>query len=59
MSTDDAEAVRQIRQWNDAAVARNGGIVISPNGELDDETKRLIAIAEKAGKRVEIITRRR
>jgi len=51
------EAARFIRQWNDSMIRQNGGVVITPNGELDEETLRQIAIAEAAGHQVEYVTR--
>ncbi|QXJ25926.1 hypothetical protein AGRA3207_007495 [Actinomadura graeca] len=52
---DDREAAEFIRRWNDAAVRRNGGIVITPYGEIDTETARQITLAKQAGRPVRII----
>lgn len=48
----DEKAAAFIRQWNDAAVRRNGGVVITSYGEIDEDTARLIRLAKEAGRRV-------
>lgn len=48
----DEEAAEFIGTWNDAAVRRNGGVVITPYGEIDQETARLIKVAKEANRRV-------
>ena len=55
----DTAALQQIRAWNDAMLRqpRRKVIVISPTGELDEQTRAQIAIAEAAGKNVQYVTR--
>ncbi|WP_433467015.1 hypothetical protein [Spirillospora sp. CA-128828] len=47
-----------IREWNRAAIARNGGVVITPQGRITAETAEQIQIAEDAGRPVTYVTRR-
>lgn len=48
-----------IREWNRAAIRRNGGVVVTPHGEISDETAEQIQLAEQAGRPVTYVTLRR
>ncbi|MES9606170.1 hypothetical protein [Actinomadura sp. NPDC000929] len=53
-----SEATDFIREWNRAAIIRNGGVVITPRGQITAETAEHIRLAEDAGQRVTYVTSR-